>query len=525
MKKVLWKGTVLSVLSLALITSCQRVELIEQSSSISETESLMSRADSNNNKELLKEQFAFALMNVLNKSPKLREIIKAEALTMFNKDYEVLVHKLKNVKLENGITFEENINQSAKEKFSLSSLLYLEPTLTIMVPELPEGTFSAKSWEPYSEVPAIAIRTDMYGKEGIPMISPELEKGIIPHEAIPGFPVLVVKNNERVVSQKEYPNFGALETDIAYKDEGIVLKFLTNDFSNKTDNTNGTTQRITSTIDPKISEAYHIYEQQHSNVNGWHRDYIYYNITPASPNGSFKYDFQEHITTFRLSGDPMRAYEKITDQNDPRFNNGHRINRSHWTGGHFEFRVSTIINAKNGVGSELVNGFTVSPNDLFHLEYEVFSTGTWFWKKRYFRLKNISLKTLNINLPLINWDLEQYSTAIRINIEEVDDTTTITESESTSSDFATNFGLDVTGVLSKLGLKFGVSQKQSRSHSIQFTKTLSSDPLGNAIVNFADKVIIKKRTRKNWIMGGGNWVTRDYTTGHCEISVEPKRVQ
>ncbi len=143
----------------------------------------------------------------------------------------------------------------------------------------------------------------------------------------------------------------------------------------------------------------------------------------------------------------------------------------------------------------------------------------------YYKLKNIYNKTIIVDLPIINWDLDQYASSIKIEIEEVDlsETTVITDSRTVK--FATNFDISSTlGEKVKLGLKFGASLETNETHTVQRTFTQGNDFLGEVIVNFADKVVLRKIN--GWIMGS-RWITRDYTTGlgYCKFSVEPKRVQ
>jgi len=479
-----------------------------------------------NEKWQIKEEFGFALSSAVNQSFELRQMLKEEALKMFNKDYEVLVYLIKDVRLENNLTFEDLINSHLGENQTLQRILNVEPTLTILVPELPMDSFSAEKWNVESEIPAVAIRTNVTNE--VPLITPDGELEIMPADVTPGFPVVVVKNNERLVSNIENSDIDKYYTRAVYDKNGVVIKFWANSFDNEIRNESNTQQRMTNYLDPVITHAYDIYEQQHPNLNGWQRDYIYYGIEPSNPNGPFIYDFKEHIRSFGMTGNAMAAYNAISGHTgDPELKTyDHRINTSHWTGGGFyEFKVRTIINAKNGVGNELINGFSLSPDDLFDVEYEEYSTGKWFWKKRYYRFKSISLKPpVLVDLPLINWDLDQYSTSIKIDIEEVDIPTTTAITETTNSKFAQNFELsaELPIKMIKIGLKLGSSSENTKNVTIKKTYTQGNDKLGEVVVNFADKVIVKKR-KKSIIRK--TWETREYSTGNCRFSVEPKRVQ
>ncbi len=485
----------------------------------------------NDEKFLLKKEFGFALMKGIKQSAMLRELIKQEALKMFDKDYEILVYSILDKTFEDGSSFEELINTNAKNDFQIKALLRLEPTLTLLVPELPFDSFSAKLWDTTSDIPAIAIRTNIIND--VPLITPEDEIGIIPGDAVPGFPVLVVKNNERVIANTnmESSKFNKIKTNIISKKDGVVLKFWDNAFDNSivSSNVKDNSGRGIRSVDQKIEDAFSIYEDyeaQNSGINGWQRDYIYYGISPTKTKGPFSYDFQEHITSFSMSGDAMKAYKKISDQSDdPKFENNHRINTSHWTGGFFEFKVRTIINAKNGVGNELINGFTANPEDLFTLRYETYTKGTWFWKRTYYRLKSISTRTFYPNLPIINWDLDSYASSIKIEIEEVDISTTTVITDTRTVKFAQNFEISPTfGEKVKVGMKFGQTSEKTETHTVQKTFTQGNDEMGEAVINFSDKVILKKEKvgRRGWLFS-----TREYTSGlgYCTFSVEPLRVQ
>lgn len=514
------------VLTLLTVCSCSNEFEFPEVQDIQKINEILSKDE----KSILKEKFSFSLMKSLNEDQSLRELIKEESLKMFNKDYEVLIYTIKDEKLKNGLTFEETINKNASNNFKLSNLLKIEPTLTLLVPKLPMDSFSAEKWNTQSEIPAIAIRTN-YTNE-IPLITPELKLELIPSDVIPGFPVIVVKNNERVVSNIENPNIKSLQTKTIYEKDGIIIKFWAKSFDNLESFNDKYSEKITAKfhgdIDPVLLNAYNIYEQQNPNLDGWQRDYIYYSIQPSSPNGPFKYDYQEHLTTFNMNGDAKNAYNTISDQTDPTFSDDHSVTASHWTGGNYEFKVRTIINSRNGVGSELITGFTASPDQLFVLEYESYTTGYFFWTKSYYKLKSIKNSIIYVDIPLINWDLKNYSSSIKTEIEEVDITTTTTVDETNIVKFTNNFQIDTSiplGQTIKIGLKAGTALETTDSQTVKKTFTQGNDQLGSSIINFADKVVIGSSDINIFFIKKTIWRTREYSTGLCTFTIEPKKVQ
>lgn len=115
---------------------------------------------------------------------------------MIDYDYDVLYQLIKDIELENGSTLERNIQDYLGiEKTILINEKF--PTLTLFVPTLPENSFSAEIWNPDIETPFVAIRCD-YSSE-VPIYNANGEEIILTPDYIPRFPVIVVKNNERII--------------------------------------------------------------------------------------------------------------------------------------------------------------------------------------------------------------------------------------------------------------------------------------------------------------------------------------
>ena len=259
--------------------------------------------------------------------------------------------------------------------------------------------------------------------------------------------------------------------------------------------------------DPKAVEASNIY----ANYDGWQRDWVYYNISPSQPNGAFKNDYQEHISYFWIND--LNSLNRIIDQNDPTYS------QAGWTDGSLEFKITALINGKNGVGSSIDKYVAISPKQLFLFAYKKVGNN--------YQIESSTPIKYKLNLPLIHWDLYNYSQAIKITFEEVDSTEEITRSETIKSTLVTNFGIDA-GVdigIVKLGVKGGVTSTQETTSSYTVKTYKGSDPMGDIIVQFADKILI--RSTIDSPRGGTryNYSRRDYNSGNYSIWVEPKKVQ
>ncbi len=478
----------------------------------------------------LKKDFAIALAAAVKESKPLRSLIKEEALKMFDNDYDILYHMIKHTQLSDGKTFRDVLLDHYENKDRLSQIESSSPKLTIFVPQLPEDSFSATSWDIENEIPKVAIR--MYTTNHVPIFDSEGEEFVLKGGIVPGFPVLVIKENERVIVEDQDVDgkMGiAKGAKFSTKENDLRFRFLSDAFDQSKQKTSPSTfvkdsNKMFQNIDQKIIDAYEIYE----NVDGWHRDYIYYNITPNNTRDQFYYDFQEHISSFRLKGTPLNVIDRISDQTgDPEINGvKDSPSASSWTGGGFVFKVRALVNGKNGIGSEIIDYFDASPNDLFNLHYYKHDISIGSLKISVWLLdtNRISFKTKRLNFPIFNWDLNQYASSIKIEIEEVDLTETTVLTDKRFVEFATNFEISSGAgqLLKKVGLKFGASYKISDTQTIQKTFTEGNDELGSVLVNFADDVITGY-PRVPFL--GRLYTFRNYSAGFFTITVEPKRVQ
>lgn len=457
----------------------------------------------------LKKQFAKALVKAMDQHQELRFFLKEEALKMFDNDYDVLYHMIKDHSFGNGSTFRELIAAQYDHIDDLNAIENQVPLLTIMIPELPEDSFSAQLWDTENQSPDVAIRLNR--SDYIPVFNKEQEEYTI--KGIPTFPIIVIKENERIVAGTNLEKNGVVTGAKFHSKDQLAFQFIDNAFDASK---NKIEKRVMSIADTKVKSAYDIYR----NADGWHRDYVYYNIEPNNTRGQFDYDYQEHITSFSMNGDAFNALQKIArienlkegthDGNDGvSFRAVRKRGESAWTGGFFEFKVKTLVNAKNGIGDEIVTYFSVKPTDLFDITYKKVAF--------IYVVDKVEHKSVNLNLPIFNWDLNEYASSIKMEIEEVDLTVTTKIKDTRTVQFATNFNI-ADGILKKIGLKFGASRTETQVQSTEKTFTQGNDELGSVIINFADDIIIRRGAL-------GGYLSREYSTGWFKISVEPKRVQ
>lgn len=468
-----------------------------------QTERRKSIQNVNVTKDHFKAKFGYALAKVLVEDQGIRQIIKEEALKKIDYDYDVLYSMIKNSKSKTGRTLEELLLKYIPSD-SLSMITELLPTLTIFVPQLPENIFSAETWDSSNTIPKVGIRLS----SSVPIVDEFGNERILHSDEIPAFPVIVVKENERVIvnnspnsrsiSNNELNNIGLTFIDPTF--DNSVCQTRRKGDRNKNRGNNGGISKRDSLMDPRFQTLKEAYKEFPTGTGGWQRDYIYYNITSANPNGPFNNQYREYIWGFQMEGDVLGVVNKICDQQDPYFKGNikawvpnyrtgglmPRIEAgvTGWTDGEFEFQVKTYVASTTAVGNEIISYFRVKASDLFSIVGER--------KGDVIKIYTATNKLVLFNnpIPLFSWNLEEYSSTIKMEIEEVDLPQVTKTSVTGSSEFATNFKFEPKwNKVVKTGIGFGGSAKTSKSVTYEITTTLGNDALGEVIISFGDPVL------------------------------------
>lgn len=525
MKKTITRFNLFGAIVLSLLVCCKKDLNNSQEKSDDQT--------SKSKTVQLQTSFAKILAKALNSDEDLRSFIRLECLKEFDRDNDILYFLVKDADVGDGKSFRSKLLNYATEE-ELQKIESELPLLTILVPTIPN--FNPMDWNTKTEIPMLAVSN--MDKIGSVSIYNEKEEEIkLNPKQIPGFPVLVIKENERVIVKRSDNKLAVKSNttkslsrtsnsysyefiDEAY-DGSLVDKSLSIRSSiSLSKGQNGKISRLApgphlsnpNAIDQVNVDAY-------NSGNEWHRDYVYYGITPSNPNGKFRNYYSEYITSFKfLTPDALGI---ISDQDDPKVNNRYATGNpgtlpgTMWTDGSFEFRISVLINAKNGSGNEFVRQMSVKPSDLFDLQYELVANIP-FANRKVYDIRSITPKEYHPNIELLPWDLENYGTAWKFIFYEVDGTQEETKSYENTTTFATNFEINSGGEKTKVGFKFGASATTSEKRNYSIKTMLGSDNLAEAILTFDQPVIIG--TSSN------NYITREITNGNVlSISVEPRR--
>lgn len=492
------------------------------------------------------EKFGIGISAAL-KVKEFRELIKTESLKRFNKDTDVLYNLIKDKPFNGSDEYLRKLNKSSKvsnfptlHDFLIPFFLSEEelnnyenqlPLLTIFVPELPDNSFSAETWDvnDLEQIPDVAIRLDNITYT--PVIGRDNDNYLIAPEDVPSWSIIVLKDNERLITNND-PNYSTTQTRIIEGDNGLDYRFSDNNFD-PTFITNTTLSGFEGANDNFIPQYLKTgYDVFSNDPTGWQRDNIYYGLTPTNTSGPISGGkYREYITTFKVNGStPQTAYNSISDsfneiRKDPAIRSDwQRGNTSAWTEGNFEFIIQLSYGAKSSnLGATLRKEFSATPNDLFEITWDKRTTGTWFWRKTWYRPRITGLKTMNtavpngVRLEFSVWDLNNFANHFLYSFEEKDANTTTTNSETKSSKFNANFSLEPsTGLLKKIGLKFGASYETSQSNTFTVVITTGNDKMGDVELNFYDNAVNKVN---------GVYYLRRYTSNNVEVSIAPLQVQ
>lgn len=503
-----------------------------------------------NRNDQLKLKFGRAFGNALKDNPELRKLIKEEALKMFNKDYDVMYHLIKDKHV--GSVYRSSTESSSYSSVRGILLEYFEdeselleieqqlPLLTVFVPKLPEDSFSAENWDTEDEyqTPVVAIRIETSNE--VPMIDAlNNYEYVLEEDLIPSYPVVVIKNNERLVVNTENHNF-LRSTNLIEVSNEISYRFIDDNFDNFTDpvftnndniwagggsyNGGGTSSGGSgctwnalhvpgrqNSVDQFLKNAYNIFEGQISSP--WHRDNIYYQLTPTQTTNTYvggKY--REAITYFTLKGsNPQAVFNHLANQSgtnspDPQMINQFWSNSklTGWTDGQFEIGVNLRHYDKTAEFKNTPLAFPARADQLFTIGYETRRVRRGFlirWWRTYFKPYVNGYKAMNL-LPnnsnsedcvFIPWDLDIFANKWDYSFQEID----ITQEVETSSFYQikrnSNIELSLNPVSEKIkvGLKFGSSIEETDQNTYKTKWIIMSNNLGSTSVFFYDQVLNK----------------------------------
>lgn len=531
------KNLIMALGAVLILISCSEEKLqIEHEIANEEVKSFNDLRFSQNDK--LREKFGRALVKALHENEGLRKFIKEEASKQFNKDYDVLYHLVKNKSIDVQFRNSNNFNYDTFRSVLLSyfenesDLIQIEnqlPLLTIFVPKLPENSFSVENWNPsdLNQLPAVALRMDE--ENAVPIIYNSEIDFVLEAKYIPDFPVVVLKDNERIITSYMH-GYEALNTTVFDAGNNMSFKIIDENLDPYITPWNPNFENTLSpaptsqtqdwlfipgrenTVAPFLINAYNIFNGQVSNP--WQRDNIYYGLTPTNNVGTMTNLYQEAITYFKLEGNPLVVYNHISQRSpgnpDPALNGGVIGTQPGpaWTDGGYEFRVWWTHGSKTiPDGTNLAKTFVASPDDIFNITYirkaasqniftnaALIALGIYLWEPNITSIKPLDFYMNGYNgqhLIFADWDLVDFANRWSFKFEEIDIAVTneIFESQTTRHNLNAEVNLS-TGEKTKFGIKFGATQEQTHVDTRKWNYTTNGfNQLGSQLIHFNSNVV------------------------------------
>lgn len=467
-----------------------------------------------------KKQFTEILSKAIYNNSELRSFIKDKAIQQFDNDYDVFYPIIKDESVGNSGTFRSILLQYADEE-QLSNIEKELPLLNIYVPDLSLFTdITPENWDITDNQIPVTYKEALSSK--MPLFLNGEQSGEIPSNSIPGFHLLVVKNNERVIPIST--NTRGLANSYQFIDKAFdgtdknQKASLTRSMS-EPDNIDWLSEDV---IDPIVREAY---EKMKENPS-LQRDNIYFGLTTNNKEGTLNMNIDEYIYAIQINpssyfvmadqdGDPIRKDKGTITNKKGEISDEEALNRF-WIDGNFEIILQVFTGVKDI--KELTSHeyvYNVKPQELFSVPIEKsYRHKTFFRHSKYYYTidpHNLERKwfyprTKGHDTRLPKWDISTQSLERFINVYERDADEKITTVQNKTTTYAANFKSNAEGNIPigskggsiKVGLGYDTTKSTTTSSTITIETTKSSDQLGTLTLNFYDAIIIDKNPQKGY---------------------------
>lgn len=487
------------------------------------------------------ELFSKILSKAVSNDSNLRSFLKDEAMNQFDKDYDVFYPLVKNKKLADGTSFRDCLLEYTDEAV-LSQIEKDLPLVNILIPDYSWiNAFSVTKWDPKDSDVSVA-----YKHSGeIIVFNNGVKEGILGQNDYPDFPILIVKNNERM-------RYSSMT-----RGSGLSYSFVDDAFDNsKSHNTRVTSTYYYDTIydidepDNFLApseipiEVLNAYQEFGNNDYRYQRDNLYFGMTNQSDYGILNTYIREYLYKFRFKTALDGALYDATPQSDPNYADGyfpskHESKRDSLSldslrvkdfriEGNLEMRFNIIYGNANGTTSTNTISTSVPVSSLFTYDKIAveFRHKTWVSPRKYIYTIDANCLvpqwyTADIQLPIAAgavWNIGNTSTIIKISVEEFDSGEISVSSGSLTFSMSSNTTTENTSTNGQITTKdsYGTQMTTSQTSSYSYTKTNNSDNLGDALLNYLDPVVLNYEN--------GKYQMYTYDTGTVIMMIIPKHI-
>lgn len=466
-------------------------------------------------------RFAKLLSKAASSSVEVRKFLKNEATKQFDNDYDVFYPMVKNKIVTDGKSFRDILLSYCNDPKELIEIEQSQLLLNILIPDMTLfWDFNAEKWDANNQEIVVMCRND----ESATMYENGENIGQIEKGDIPGFPCLVVKNNERLKVKSVNTRSGEATYEFigdAFDGSKQVGKAVTR--HSERDDALEPTEDLTKGVPSSVFKANIVDAwNELKNIPGaYQRDYLYYGITKENKPGILNRNIREELYRFRVQPD---AFGKIAEPNgaDPqlqtpsrerRYLTNEEIMEKIWNDGKFDFIFKSYIASDNGdKAMEHQLTFSIDPRDIFSIEkvHVKHKNSTAFrHSKNFYSVDPDNLKSKwyyprvhsnsDNSVFLLPWDLYSKSLVIHIFVEEHDDAQVKKESRTVMNEFVNKADFSIEGGVEKDKIKltaklgYGLSHTTTTTTVTEVTTTLGSDGMGT-LSFFYNNPIIKSES-------------------------------
>ena len=422
-----------------------------------------------------------------------RDVIRNEALKMFDNDYDVLLQLVKDREIQPGLSLIDYLSSLGLTDEMRNRLESELPLLTIMTPTL--KNFSAASWNTASDIPLVAVINSGFNEKQrtpIPAFDYQGNTYRLKSYEPPAIPVIVVKENERMIAQpKSGPGQRTDKSNFVFGNQATDFYFLDDQFNRQKTGD----PAITSKLDVNIFDVGILNKLTFafSNKVPSQRDYVYYNIANASDSGKLNLLYAEYLCGITFSpGSENYLYDDYI---------------SDWADGMFEFQLDVLLFNGSSALNKISKVLAIPASTAY------FSNGD-----------NVAYKFPQ-PIQLATWDMKKYGDTWKYVLNELDAGVVTTINYSASTKIGSNYTFNSsTGEEYKVGTGFGSSVEQTFTNSINTQITQGSDFCGEAIVNYMTPVIIGPEIKRG-SPPSNVYYMNELNTGIARMAVFPKQIQ
>ncbi len=483
--------------------------------------------------------FSVILSKAVYNEPELRSFLKEEALKSFDRDYDVFYPWTKYSEVRDGLTFEDILKMYDSNNH-LHMIEKTIPLLNILVPDwswISTDCFSVKTWNTEISEVGVGYRSqktvnDIYAN-GELLVS-------VPAGAFPDFPVLIIKENERMKVSSNYTKGlpsqyefidSYFDATLTTKGDGVVTEIYDYQYIETGDvvPTNSLRGRLGT-----------VYGETNNSNDIPQRDFIYYNMNAQRDTGVVDYDYYERLLKFRFTtphvsaiyDDPIGSSSTGNDcvLKDYWLNkeNTGNVNRTWYT-----YEQLALMDWGEGaieIKFEIYAGDekyqfpkTLSFEDIFFVKrvYQIREEnwlGATMYRHYFVEKQDLQPKWVNINADLFTWNLSEYPTRYQIVISEYDKGNTKDRTMQQTFTYATNFKAttDLGQEKVKVGWEFGGSNTTNYTSTYHESYSEESDELASIWIHYADKFILNQNETQATL--------RKYSVGDLEIIIVPEKL-